>query len=108
MALSIVAVKRVLASWGLPGEGWVGGVIAGVYPLAVVIGSQYLVREPLIRYLREQLVAKGVPICIDCGYDLRGQVDPRCPECGAAFDPKLIKRPSDPATAPSGSHDATN
>ena len=29
--------------------------------------------KPCKRYLREQLVAKGVPICIHCGYDLRGQ-----------------------------------
>ena len=101
MGLTILALKRSLAFWGLSGEGWVGGVIAGVYPFAVAIGSQYLVRKPLIRYLREQLAAKGVPICIECGYDLRGQVDPRCPECGTAFDPKLIKRPSDPAAGPS-------
>ena len=24
--------------------------------------------------------------CQDCGYDLRGQVDPHCPECGREFD----------------------
>ncbi len=24
--------------------------------------------------------------CVRCGYDLRGQVEPRCPECGTAFD----------------------
>ena len=25
--------------------------------------------------------------CGTCGYDLRGAADPRCPECGTAFDP---------------------
>ncbi|MCC7292964.1 MAG: hypothetical protein IT449_12955 [Phycisphaerales bacterium] len=30
--------------------------------------------------------------CRDCGYDLRGQVDPRCPECATPFDP------ADPST----------
>ena len=43
--------------------------------------------------------------CNGCGYDLRGQVAPRCPECGAAmddaqrriletgrFDPMVIRR----------------
>jgi hypothetical protein len=24
--------------------------------------------------------------CMQCGYDLRGLVEPRCPECGQAFD----------------------
>ena len=28
--------------------------------------------------------------CRECGYDLRGQREPRCPECGAAFDPTRI------------------
>ncbi len=25
--------------------------------------------------------------CLTCGYALRGQTEPRCPECGRAFDP---------------------
>ncbi len=27
--------------------------------------------------------------CRDCEYDLRGQVEPRCPECGRAYDPHV-------------------
>ncbi|MFO0838851.1 MAG: hypothetical protein U1D55_10015 [Phycisphaerae bacterium] len=48
----------------------------------VFAGELLLVREPLRRVLREHLIARGVPICIRCGYDLRGQVGARCPECG--------------------------
>lgn len=44
------------------------------------------------RYLREQLQVRGVPICIACGYDLRGLTEPRCPECGTAFDPRLLTK----------------
>lgn len=47
-------------------------------------------RSVVQRRLREQLVAKDVPICIKCGYDLRGQNVPRCPECGAPFDETLL------------------
>jgi hypothetical protein len=32
----------------------------------------------------------GPPICSHCGYDLRGQVDARCPECGTPFDAKRV------------------
>lgn len=28
--------------------------------------------------------------CNACGYDLRGLVDRRCPECGADFDPNVV------------------
>lgn len=39
-------------------------------------------------YLREYLNDHGVPICLDCGYDLRGQTNQKCPECGTAFNQK--------------------
>jgi hypothetical protein len=50
-----------------------GGVGAGVSLLRL---------RPLRRYLREQLHARGVAICVRCGYDLTGNVSGRCPECG--------------------------
>lgn len=31
--------------------------------------------------------------CEDCGFDLRGLTQPRCPECGAAFDPNVVADP---------------
>jgi hypothetical protein len=49
----------------------------------------WLVRIPIRRSLRESLIACGMPLCMHCGYDVRGQTDPRCPECGRDFDPKL-------------------
>ena len=32
--------------------------------------------------------------CPMCGYDLRGQVDPRCPECGYRFDWEELRDPA--------------
>ena len=52
------------------------------------------------RELRVELQKRGVPICIPCGYDLRGQSEARCPECGKPFDPALLK--------PAEVHRATN
>ena len=61
-----------------------------VFPL----GSGYILlrwrRRSIQRNLRRQLIASGVPICIRCGYDLRGQEDARCPECGEPFNPSLL------------------
>ncbi len=39
-------------------------------------------------FLRDYLNEHGTPICRECGYDLRGQVQSRCPECGMQFDGK--------------------
>ncbi len=30
--------------------------------------------------------------CMECGYDLQGLPDARCPECGTAFDPSELAR----------------
>ncbi|MEW6251852.1 MAG: hypothetical protein AB1716_14495 [Planctomycetota bacterium] len=38
------------------------------------------------------LPADSPAMCLGCGYRLRGLTQPRCPECGRAFDPR------DPAT----------
>jgi hypothetical protein len=48
--------------------------------------------SPIRKSLRQSLQAKGIPICIPCGYDLRGQLEPRCPECGAPFDAHLVSQ----------------
>jgi len=29
--------------------------------------------------------------CRQCGYDLQGQVEPRCPECGSEYDPSELE-----------------
>jgi hypothetical protein len=66
------------------------GKIAWLLVFMLALATGMWVLRPLVRRsLREQLVAKGVPICVACGYDLRGQIEPRCPECGSAFDEKV-------------------
>ena len=49
-----------------------------------------LFRRRIQRSLRRQLVEIGKPVCMTCGYDLRGQTMARCPECGTEFDEALL------------------
>lgn len=69
-------------------------------PILFTIAGVYLClrRETFRRSIREDLRKIGVPICIQCGYDIRGQVEPRCPECGSPFDAGLV----DPGVRPDG------
>ena len=38
------------------------------------------------RVAREYLNVHGFTLCMHCGYDRRGAAEPRCPECGKAFE----------------------
>jgi hypothetical protein len=65
-------------------------VVAELIVLVPLVGCAYWITARKVRRsLRRSLVASGVPVCLHCGYDVRGQVEPRCPECGHEFDPKL-------------------
>jgi len=60
------------------------GVILGVTFAWLM---QVAFRRPLQRLLRLELVERGISVCIECGYDLRGQTTfARCPECGTPFE----------------------
>ena len=56
--------------------------------VAFALTLRWLHRSGVAAQLRTKLLASGVPICMKCGYLLRGlPLDPgRCPECGQVFD----------------------
>lgn len=56
-----------------------------VAPLSLILALYFL---PAYRRRRRRRLG----LCAFCGYDLRGLVDPRCPECGQEFE-----RPSPPS-----------
>ena len=81
---------QIARATGLPrwlGSALISGFVGGLIGRC---GFQWYLRNPIRKYLRDELVARGVPICLRCGYDLRGQTESRCPECGGAFDERLL------------------
>lgn len=64
------------------------GFVCGT-ALGLVLGWLQLNR--LRADIRQQLLDAGVAVCLGCGYDLRGQTEPRCPECGQPFDPVILE-----------------
>ncbi|MCH7721238.1 MAG: hypothetical protein IH988_09680 [Planctomycetes bacterium] len=76
VALSLVSVAVI--AYTLP---WVG--LGGLAIIPVIFGVQwcfFLLLDRGVVFERRELHCHG------CGYDLRGQVASRCPECGAAMD----------------------
>jgi len=80
-----VIVKELIWKW-LSALGPVSNPLFA-WVMFIGVGTCYLlvIRKGACRSLREQLNAAGRPTCMQCGYDLRGQIDPRCPECGREF-----------------------
>ncbi len=78
----------------VPLPGPLKAVLFGGLPtvMGFLIGQRML-RAPVRRRLRQQLNAAGKPVCMECGYDLRSVSEPRCPERGREFDPRLITEP---------------
>lgn len=60
-----------------------------VLSLAMRYAINRAFRAPVRRALRKELAERGVAICVECGYDLRGQPVPRCSECGTPFDERI-------------------
>ncbi len=61
-----------------------------VYAAAAIMG---VLEAMLVRRRNAAIRAERDPTrCRECGYMLRGLVEARCPECGTAFDPELLKR----------------
>lgn len=84
-AVVVVLVLTYFRAWSL---------FAFVLLTAIGMGIVYLVR-PLFRLLdaqsrtdifrrqlRRQITNLGRPVCVECGYDLRGSQGARCVECG--------------------------
>ncbi|RMF71560.1 MAG: hypothetical protein D6744_17760 [Planctomycetota bacterium] len=103
-AVIAAAYLKPLSSWLRLSPTVTGAVAGGVIGGMLGVAMHWTVRRPMRRYVREYLIRSGVPICVACGYDLRGLGDPRCPECGAACDPRLIRSEPDQrfSTSPDG------
>jgi hypothetical protein len=68
----------------------------------VFLAPFVVVRRRITRAIRIQLVQRGIPMCIPCGYDLTGNTSGICPECGSRIPesppelPSRKRKPMDP------------
>ena len=90
IALAVIAAviaNEALVQYLPPLRGWLGGIVGGVLGGVFPVTSVWIFRNDVRRRLHDKLLERGIRTCVKCGYDLRGQIELRCPECGAAFTP---------------------
>lgn len=79
---------------------WIKSWLSPIIPAFVMIAySVYWQRRRAAMFFRNRLLRDGVPVCIKCGYCLRGLLSDRCPECGKEMDERvraLIRREMKP------------
>lgn len=68
------------------------GILCG---FAVTYAWLWLGAKFIRRSLRAQLNEQGISVCMKCGYQLRGHVEARCPECGRTFNASRLRRNAD-------------
>jgi hypothetical protein len=92
-----VITARALAKWVLAHVYWPEPVEEALSWLVILLTFgfvlRWLHRSGVRRELREKLLTQGVPVCMQCGYLLRGLPlsSSRCPECGGPFDDRVIE-----------------
>lgn len=61
------------------------GIVTSIIAMALLIRSMH--RRGSARQLREALLGCAVPVCLRCGYPLRGlpSATLQCPECGSSL-----------------------
>ena len=81
-----VIMGALFGAYSFGGSHWVRGSIQAASGPIVSIAYLIWQRQRVRTSLRRQLVSIGRLVCTWCGYDLRGDVSGRCPECGAGVE----------------------
>jgi hypothetical protein len=90
LSAGCLAVLVVILNGELSRRGVVEGTLVRIIVFAalILLGLflvQWAFRNRIRATARRLLGRKGILYCIACGYDLRGQQKPMCPECGSCM-----------------------
>ncbi len=78
-----LATAQLLRQTGIAAYTYVWSICATAVGAALAsILTLWLIRRRMARNMRAELLKRGKPICLSCGYDLTGNVSGVCPECG--------------------------
>ena len=77
----------IVMLWSVQSASYLSSILG---PMAIfagpILGTIWLSRQQWRRFLRQELNARGIPICMKCAYDLTGNESGVCPECGTRVE----------------------
>ncbi len=82
--IELTVARARLGQWSIVGVK-AAAILCALIPLHLIPLMCLQYRKWMRVFLREYLNDHGILVCRNCGYDLRGRIHPRCPECGTAF-----------------------
>ncbi len=99
LALWLPPLWLSLSSGALPIPALAPGILVGAPNLALAelfLGIGFLFGAvPYFGYTkrpRYDTATQDDAVCLQCGYQLRGLTEHRCPECGTPFDPRALSK----------------
>jgi hypothetical protein len=78
MVAGLIDHFSALSSFGIA----ISCVFGGIITIALFQVYMLIIRNQVRLTLRRGLKPSELPVCLRCGYVIRGQVDAGCPECG--------------------------
>jgi len=100
LLLVLLIVSIALFEMGVFGPSHLGSLASWVYIVCITLLLPLCVLGYVILGMMSFIsIAKNdseyATRCMKCGYNLYGLTEPRCPECGTPFDPKLNEEQSE-------------
>ena len=87
----VVSVQLMMFSFFMPQDAYT--TAAGMWwlshlSLLLTLAFAILLTPALIRWTRHarEYRRRDIGLCVNCGYNLEGLTEPRCPECNTPFD----------------------
>ncbi len=117
LIVTLIVVADIVLTFSVPRlgvpmahRGTVRGAMT-VAAMAACCTAFLFFRRHILRVLREDLAARGIPVCVACGYNLTGNVSGRCDVGSLRLPTRTAARsaaPGSPITRISSAYDVMN
>jgi len=89
-SITVGSFEGLATHWIPSRQVYPSGMVRTILPLWIPTLFVGILLCPRLRSALRSRRRKAVGLCLKCGYDLRGQTEPRCPECGTVCSKRSV------------------